>query len=369
VASDASTANESQKALGDGSGHADAKTSELPPSNLTHELAQLLAAAIAQNQPGRGPALPTNSELTSLANMVSMAAGQRTLAPVFKDGLSALSYSRPHSVSSPPAAHGRQGEPFHADDDDEPMPIPSTWRETESREEDRWFSQQMGAALLGLVAGLMIVVPTVLWLSGWLDTSKTKGAAGVQAAAGMAPETRLAEARPASDVRTLKVQVHALDKAPEPTSPYVTGSLEPRLLPDQRRAGEPAFAAGQTRTTDVGATEPKPEARVAQAKVVEVNAAEVKVADARAVLEDMLAQAKRHVESGDIATAREILMAADDGRQGPVSFALAETFDPNMLAAWGSRGIVADVAKAKALYRKALGLGVASAQNRLDALR
>ena len=40
-----------------------------------------------------------------------------------------------------------------------------------------------------------------------------------------------------------------------------------------------------------------------------------------------------------------------------------------MLAAWGSRGVAADVAKARALYRKALNLGVASAQNRLEALR
>jgi TPR repeat protein len=52
-----------------------------------------------------------------------------------------------------------------------------------------------------------------------------------------------------------------------------------------------------------------------------------------------------------------------------VLFALAETYDPNMLAAWGTRGVTADVARARALYQKALGLGVASAQNRLDALK
>ena len=86
-------------------------------------------------------------------------------------------------------------------------------------------------------------------------------------------------------------------------------------------------------------------------------------------MDDLLAQASRRVESGDVAGAREILAAAEEGSHGPVSFALAETYDPNMLAAWGSRGAAADVAKAKALYRKALNLGVASAQNRLEALR
>ena len=31
-----------------------------------------------------------------------------------------------------------------------------------------------------------------------------------------------------------------------------------------------------------------------------------------------------------------------------------------MLAAWGTRGVAADAAKARALYRKAFGLGVAA---------
>ena len=38
------------------------------------------------------------------------------------------------------------------------------------------------------------------------------------------------------------------------------------------------------------------------------------------------------------------------------------------LAAWGTRDVAADAVKARALYEKAFGLGVARAQNRLDAL-
>ena len=83
---------------------------------------------------------------------------------------------------------------------------------------------------------------------------------------------------------------------------------------------------------------------------------------------DVIAQASRRLESGDVAGARELLAAAEDGSQGPVLFALAETYDPNMLAAWGTRGIAADVARARALYRKAVILGVASAHGRLTAL-
>ena len=47
----------------------------------------------------------------------------------------------------------------------------------------------------------------------------------------------------------------------------------------------------------------------------------------------------------------------------------AETYDPNMLAAWGTRGAVADVAKARALYAKALNQGVGKAMMRLEGLK
>jgi hypothetical protein len=50
--------------------------------------------------------------------------------------------------------------------------------------------------------------------------------------------------------------------------------------------------------------------------------------------------------------------AAEDGAQGPVTFAHAETYDPNMLSAWDLRGFTPDIDRAKALYRKALELGV-----------
>ena len=86
-------------------------------------------------------------------------------------------------------------------------------------------------------------------------------------------------------------------------------------------------------------------------------------------LNELLALAARRIERGDVTGAREVLASADDVAQGPVAFALAETYDPNMLGAWGSRGVAADIAKARALYRKALSLGVTRAQTRLEALK
>jgi hypothetical protein len=283
-----------------------------PVGNLTQELGQLLAALIAQNRANKGGA-QTNAELTSLANLVSAAAARRTIAPASK-------------------------EDGH---DDEAMPIPSTWRQPLARDDDRWFHQQMCAAVLGLIAGLMIVVPAVLWLSGFFSPqrSETAAARAVPTAVDVrtAPEAKLADLKtvPADPVRTA-------DQSPESEAQLVKGNVE------------------QPSPAPVDAEPPPLVAIIATARLIGPNQARI---------DGLLSQAGERIESGDVAGAREMLAGADDGVQGAVSFALAETYDPNMLAAWGARGGDADAAKARALYQKAFGLGVARAQNRLDALR
>ena len=229
------------------------------------------------------------------------------------------------------------------------MPIPSTWRQPSPQDDDRWFRQQMGAAVVGLIAGLMIVVPAVLWLSGFFSSQK----AGPTAAARVAPAAVDARAPPdakTADVKTVRVQVRPMDqgrpveKPSETAAQFMTGSVEP------------------PRAAPLEAKPPLPPAVpvIPVARLVDPN---------KARIDELLAQAVQRIESGDVIGAREMLAGGDDGAQGSVSFALAETYDPNMLAAWGTRGVAADAAKARALYRKASGLGVTRAQNRLDALR
>jgi hypothetical protein len=140
-----------------------------------------------------------------------------------------------------------------------------------------------------------------------------------------------------------------------------------------------ALTGSNTRRTDPPVPVPRPTSSTA--------ASDTRMAEARRV-EEIVAQAARLVSSGDVAGAREMLAAeegggdvfvrigekrvrvyvAGHGAQGPVTFALAETYDPNMLAAWGSLGVTSDVVRAKELYRKALELGVTKANMRLDAL-
>ena len=344
---DAFSDSDHRPALADGLGReSDDELLRSPLGNLTQELAQLLAASIAQNQVSKGTraGAPTNAELTSLADLVSAAVAQRTIAPAFKDGLSTLSHTQPRPFFAPqPMAP----PPLDLGHDDEPMPIPSTWRQPFAQEDDRWFRQQMGAAVLGLIAGLMIVVPAVLWLSGFFSPQKS----GPTAAARVAPSAADARAAPetkVADVKTVRVPVRPMDlvrpveKPPESAAQFVTANVE------------------QPRPAPVEAKPPPQVPVIATARLIDPN---------KARIDGLLAQAAQRIDSGDITGAREMLDGADDGGQGAVSFALAETYDPNMLAAWGTRGVAADAAKARELYQKAFDLGVAQAQKRLDALR
>ena len=210
------------------------------------------------------------------------------------------------------------------------MPIPSTWREPASHDDQRWFRQQMGERSLS-DRRLAIVVPTVLWMSGWLGPQAGKFNAPGQVA--VKHESRIAE------VKTVKVQMRSAEMPVESAAQFVTGSLDARPAVEARRPIE------------------------------QVSAAIAAPAETRNRADEILAQATRRVGTGDVTGARELLAAAEDSAQGSISFALAETFDPNMLAAWGSRGVAADAARARALYRKALDLGMARAQVRLDALK
>jgi hypothetical protein len=51
------------------------------------------------------------------------------------------------------------------------------------------------------------------------------------------------------------------------------------------------------------------------------------------------------------------------------SFALAETYDPLILAKWGTYGTRGDAKRALDLYAKALAGGIKEAMERSDALR
>jgi hypothetical protein len=79
-------------------------------------------------------------------------------------------------------------------------------------------------------------------------------------------------------------------------------------------------------------------------------------------------ESKRMIERGNVVAARKLLEQAVATGNVSAIMALAETYDPNMLAAWGVRGQIADPKTARDLYAKANLIGIPMARQRLEAL-
>jgi hypothetical protein len=83
----------------------------------------------------------------------------------------------------------------------------------------------------------------------------------------------------------------------------------------------------------------------------------------------LMSRASLLLAQGDIGAARVVLERAAESGSAPALFALAETFDPAVLSAWGTMGTQGDAARAGDLYAKALAGGIAAAKDRLATLR
>ena len=82
----------------------------------------------------------------------------------------------------------------------------------------------------------------------------------------------------------------------------------------------------------------------------------------------LLARAKALLGQGNIGAARVVLERAAETGSAQAAFALAETYDPNVLATWRTHGTRGDGTKARALYARAYDGGIKAAKDRSDAL-
>lgn len=83
----------------------------------------------------------------------------------------------------------------------------------------------------------------------------------------------------------------------------------------------------------------------------------------------LVARASALLRQGDIGAARLVLERAVEMGSARASFALAETYDPLVLAKWGTYGTRGDARRAQDLYVRADAAGILEAKSRLDALR
>lgn len=251
-----------------------------------------------------------------------------------RDGLSRLAsatlpLSASHQLVSPAFGTSATNSPhvsgphhFYLDadeDGEERMPIPSTWRAPPAAMPAGWFARQVKAGLLGLALGLIAVIPTVLWLTGRLDAEIS----GLQPFSFLEGSPDPASARPAAAHNSAPVLITTpkpVERPPVAHDAAVTASTTP----------------GKDNTADA--------------------------------VEELLTRAEGFIADGNMVRAREILSEGVLDGNPKAAFALAETFDPNILAATGAQGARAEVERARMLYGKALAGGVAAARRRLDAL-
>lgn len=218
---------------------------------------------------------------------------------------------------------------FDDEEDDAAMPIPSTWRTPPEPPKQGMLGDQMRAAAFGFATGLAVVVPVVLLLTGRLD-GLSLGSLFGDSETGAAQTTQQAPppVQTPSQVqqRVVATTVVTPTQKPAPVAPPI----------------EPVVA----KAPPVVAKAPPPEVSWTKA----------------------IAEGKKRILAGDIAGGREILKPAVAADEPDAIMAMAETYDPNMLAAWGVRDVAADVQMARELYQKALSAGVHSARGRLQGL-
>jgi hypothetical protein len=160
------------------------------------------------------------------------------------------------------------------------------------------------------------------------------------ATSGLAPGLADDDARRAADVAADPVR----RRAPVPD---VQSASAPSL---------PAPPAAPSRSTVLQSnrqSSPDP----ASAPATPLNAANIAV---------MLKSGAEFMANGNVAAARMMLQPAADAGDATAAFALAETYDPMVLARLGVKGGIApDVALAQRWYAKANALGTSAAQERL----
>ena len=76
----------------------------------------------------------------------------------------------------------------------------------------------------------------------------------------------------------------------------------------------------------------------------------------------LLARAKALVGQGNIRAARDVLERAVETGSAQAIFALAETYDPNVLATWRTPRTRGDATKARDLYARAYDSGIKAAK-------
>lgn len=175
---------------------------------------------------------------------------------------------------------------------------------------------------------------------------------------------------------------------PKPAASPPPAPAQPALSPERQRlaqmmseaAGEPApatraiqppqpSAAPARAIPQVSAFAPEPERPGAMQALAALAPPRAPAGADEAEKKRMAEQAAKAIRDGDIATARSILEKSLAAGDEAAAMALAETYDPVVLAAMKLEDVTADPKRARSLYEKASTAGFADAHKRLAALK
>ncbi len=192
---------------------------------------------------------------------------------------------------------------------------------------------QARMAGVGFVAGLIVVIPVALWQANVFSHAP-------------APPGR-------TDMAAIKKPtVISANSIFGPSSAVLPNGTENSFVGG-------SLAASASATTIAGGptllSAPKPAERPVPSDQRE----------SKTVLEERLVAVRILIADGEILPAREALLEADLAGETEAVFLLAQTYDPNVLAALGAPGIKAEVELARSLYQQAVGRGHEAARRRL----
>jgi hypothetical protein len=270
---------------------------------------------------------------------------------------------------------GRRLTDFDLDEQEErqrmPEPIPVAWQSPIMPRSPSALSRHAGSALLGLVLGLAVAVPGVLWYKGRIDPVAFAGLS--------ASDLGLAVAAPSAG-NAIKVNEPVVVVRRSMVAPVeVARSIEPSAATGERIASAPSESSPQRAAPTPAPPVPPvtvPREETAAAPVVVLKPVPVEVIAPVAPQPPpikpevvMLDDARRLIGEGDFQAARRVLQNRVLATTPAARFLLAETYDPNFLAARGIRSVRAEVPRAVELYREALSGGIDAARQRLNGLR
>ncbi len=260
-----------------------------------------------------------------------------------------------------PVNHGgRRLTDFDLDEQEErlrmPEPMPISWLSPIKPQPPSAIMRHLSGAALGLTVGLAIAVPAVLWQKGQFDP--VGSLANIAANVGLAVAAPTTSASVLTEVRApVRAPVAEPPRATPPTAPpRVTSTAVPGTIMVPVEVVRPSAPEPVTASASVAVLQPA---------AIETTPAQSEADKAEALLDD----ARRLIGNGDFRTARSVLEDQAVAARPEARFLLAETYDPNFLAARGVRSVRAEVPRAVELYRLALDGGIETARQRINALK